>query len=111
MDTRLEIEDAISDGGRRLILSGELDLATAPIMWSRLEETCSEAAQHLTLDLTNLAFMDSSGIYTVLRADALCRSRRLAFSVVAGNGPVRRLFEVVGLLGAGFVEPDAASAA
>lgn len=49
------------DGARRLRLSGELDMASAPMLRERLGEL-REAHRIVRLDLSQLDFMDSSGI-------------------------------------------------
>ena len=51
-------------GGRRLILRGELDLATA----ERLEAALSDAGTPVVLDLKRLTFMDSTGVRVLLEA-------------------------------------------
>ncbi len=51
-------------GGRRLTLRGELDLATA----GRLEAALAEAGGPVVLDLTGLTFMDSTGVRMLLEA-------------------------------------------
>jgi anti-anti-sigma factor len=78
-----------NDGGRRILsFSGELDIATAPLA----ERALAEGAD--VLDLSELEFMDSSGLKVLLR---VCsdRSERL---VVRGVRPsVRRLLDMTGV--------------
>lgn len=56
--------------GRTLVLAGELDLATAHILESALDRHCGEhdVAGDLTLDLSGLDFMDSTGIKLIIAA-------------------------------------------
>jgi anti-anti-sigma factor len=51
-------------GGRRLTLRGELDLATT----GRLEAALAEAGRPVLLDLSGLTFMDSTGVRVLLEA-------------------------------------------
>jgi anti-sigma B factor antagonist len=51
-------------GATRLVLRGELDLATAP----RLEHALAEAGEGVLLDLRGLTFMDSTGVRALLEA-------------------------------------------
>ena len=81
------------DGGTRLKIVGELDVATVP----RLTEMLGDMqAGEVVLDLSELRFLDSCGTRALLE---LARTRN-------GNGPVvildpsravARLFEIIGI--------------
>jgi anti-sigma B factor antagonist len=92
-----ELEISRIPDGTGLKLSGELDVATAPELTKALLDL-SPANTRVTLDLTELTFVDSCGIRAIL---ALARSAN-------GNGPVvllnpteavSRVFEILGLDG------------
>jgi anti-sigma B factor antagonist len=51
-------------GGHRITLRGELDLATT----GQLEAALAEAGGRVVLDLTALTFMDSTGVRVLLEA-------------------------------------------
>jgi anti-anti-sigma factor len=55
------------DGALRLTVLGELDLATTPSLDSRFD-AARLARRSVRLDLSQLAFIDSTGLHTVLRA-------------------------------------------
>jgi anti-anti-sigma factor len=59
-----ERDDA--DGARRLTVTGELDLATAPKLRERLSEL-QAARRNVRLDLSQLEFIDSTGIGIIAR--------------------------------------------
>jgi anti-anti-sigma factor len=87
---------ADSGQGVLLALSGEVDLATAPVVEDELRR--AEASQDLiVLDLRDVSFMDSTGIRTLVAADRRNRERGAALVVVQGSRQVRRLFELSGL--------------
>ena len=51
-----------------LHLTGELDALTAPDLEQRLMETIAKlAAKDLTLDLSELSFMDSTGLHLLIQ--------------------------------------------
>ena len=86
------------DGVATVVLSGELDLATAPRLSGAVAEHAD--AKLLVLDMTAITFMDSTGVTALLRADrrrSLGSGSRLV--VVAGDGAVRRVLELCGLDG------------
>jgi anti-sigma B factor antagonist len=60
-------------------VTGELDLATAPILAQALSQA-EERAQRVVLDLRELTFMDSSGVHVILEASLRANA--------AGRGPV-----------------------
>ena len=84
----LTVED---DGPHVLIsVSGELDIATGP----QLRECLTDfAGRSMTLDLSGVTFMDSSGVAAL--ATALTQHSNV---VLRGVGPVqRRVLEATGL--------------
>jgi anti-sigma B factor antagonist len=55
--------DSQLDGGRcRLFVSGELDLATVPELEQAVEAALTDGARELVIDLTRIAFVDSSAL-------------------------------------------------
>jgi len=93
-----ELHEQVGLAQRTLVLSGELDLACAPILDAAVERICTEQIETLTLDLSKLTFMDSTGLRAVLLAEDLCERRDCKLVVIPGPAQVQRLFEVTGLL-------------
>jgi anti-anti-sigma factor len=56
-----------SDGSRMFFLSGELDLATLPLMESAIAPAVAKGGP-ITLDLSGLMFIDSSGVGSIMRS-------------------------------------------
>jgi anti-anti-sigma factor len=75
---------------------GELDLATVPVVDTHLCEQQTAGFKHLTLDLRDVCFLDSTGLRMILDWDAASRADGFAFSVVAGPPTVQRIFELTG---------------
>jgi anti-anti-sigma factor len=55
-----------SDGSRMFFLSGELDVATLPQMETAIAPAIAKGGP-VTLDLSHLAFIDSSGVSSIIR--------------------------------------------
>lgn len=55
-----------SDGPRMYFLSGELDLATLPLMETAIAPAVAKGGP-ITLDLSDLYFIDSSGVGSIIR--------------------------------------------
>jgi anti-sigma B factor antagonist len=62
-----DIEEKREAGVVRLVLSGELDVASAPLLQGRLDELRAEPAD-VRLDLSKLEFMDSTGVHLLIGA-------------------------------------------
>jgi anti-sigma B factor antagonist len=60
--TRFEITEEPGKESWILSIAGELDLSTSPVLAQRVEERLDEDHKTLTLDLSALTFMDSSGL-------------------------------------------------
>jgi anti-sigma B factor antagonist len=95
-----QLELRHEDGGAHhtLVLIGELDVASAPLLEAALRRIGTNAAETITLDLSGLTFMDSAGLRVVLVARELCDGLGCELQLVPGSGQIQRLFEVTGLL-------------
>lgn len=78
-------------------VSGELDLASSPLLEGELSRVTATEPRLLVLDLRELAFMDSTGLSLLIRAhhDADHAGRRLV--LVRGGPQVQRLLSLTGL--------------
>jgi anti-anti-sigma factor len=56
------------DGEVRVVVSGELDLATAPILGAAIEDAVTRGRERVVVDLAAAPFIDSSGINELVRA-------------------------------------------
>lgn len=95
---QLELHDEASGDRHVLVLSGELDLASSPTLDEALRGICTDGTEALTVDLSGLTFMDSTGLRVLLRAKELCERHGCEFLVIAGPPQIQRLFEVAGIL-------------
>jgi anti-sigma B factor antagonist len=96
--SRLELHDRRTGPRHTLVLTGELDVASASALDATLHEICTDATDALALDLSALTFMDSSGLRLVLLARDLCQRHGCEFMLIPGPAQVQRLFEVTGLI-------------
>lgn len=95
---QLDLVDVVSGSRHTLRLGGALDMASAAGLNETLLKLCANGARSITLDLTNLEFMDSTGLYAILAAKELCQQHDYEFSLIPGPAPIQRLFEVTGLI-------------
>lgn len=78
-------------------LFGELDLATIDPVQHELERVEASDARSILIDLSGLAFMDSTGVRLLVGAHARSRADRDRLRLVRGNAAVQRAIEVSGL--------------
>jgi anti-sigma B factor antagonist len=93
----LEIIDADLHGAPGVALRGEIDVAAVPTLEPALDAAIRDTTGAFILDLCELDLLDSSGLGVLLRARALLAREDRALAIVCPPGPVRRLFEVVGI--------------
>jgi anti-anti-sigma factor len=77
-----------------LNLSGELDMATVGALDDALKPLCS-AGGPVTIQVSELTFMDSTGLHTLVRALQELKDRGcIIIHGLDGNRSVRRLLEL-----------------
>ena len=81
-----------------VVIAGELDHCAAPQIRQMLDDLLQDPMlMHLTLDLENLTFMDSSGIGVLLGRLRILQSRGGTMSVQNMQPPVEKLFRLSGM--------------
>jgi anti-anti-sigma factor len=81
-----------ADAARVVVLRGELDLAAAPQLRARIDET--ESGTALVLDLARTTFIDSAVLKELLRARAELSARDARLVLAGVAPPVRRLLDL-----------------
>ena len=79
VETELSINRRDEAGGVVIALSGELDVVSAPELEQCLNDVLAEPQARVTLDLSELAFVDSAGMSVLIKAkqDAESNGRTL----------------------------------
>jgi anti-sigma B factor antagonist len=78
-------------------LRGELDISTAPRLEADLRRAEAGSARVIVLDLSQLDFMDSTGLRLLIAADARARDDGRRLVLVEGNEMVQRVLRVTRL--------------
>jgi anti-anti-sigma factor len=77
-------------------VSGELDLATADRLWTRLEPLIGPGTV-VVVDGTEMTFLDSSGLRVLLLAGNRAASGSAVFRLVAPQPAVQRVLSLAGV--------------
>jgi anti-sigma B factor antagonist len=105
------VERTSRDGVETLVVEGEVDIATASRLLSVLNSSVAEAIKAVVVDLSQVDFMDSTGLALLINANRRLSVRRKGFAVVCPPGPLWRVFEITDMVDTLHVCPDVESAA
>lgn len=78
----------------RIAVFGELDIATAQGVEDELKAVAATDAEHVVLDLSGLAFIDSSGVHLIARVNACCRASGKRLRLEHSPPHVTRILEL-----------------
>jgi anti-sigma B factor antagonist len=93
----LEVTTQDSGGQVTISLKGELDLSSVGKVQEELRRVEAEAPAVIVLDLSNLTFLDSTGLRAVVTADERAREHGRRLVVVRGPDAVQRVFAITRL--------------
>ena len=79
-------------------LSGEFDLHTADYFKEQIEDKLSSKINNLILDLSEIKFIDSSGLGAILAKYKQLNNRGGKLAIVNPTPQVKRIFELSGIL-------------
>jgi anti-anti-sigma factor len=86
------------DGAARVALFGDLDMGATFSVEQELDRLIDrEHVRRLVLDLSEVQFLDSTGLRLLLQTDARARDGGFELALVRGSPEVQRVFEMAGL--------------
>lgn len=111
--TQATVESHSHDHDVQIDLSGEVDLANASDVEAALRSAVSNHSKTVTLDLTNVEYIDSAGLRIIASLATRLRRSQIELTIVAPpRSPARLVFELSGLMTIATIEPaDDADAA
>lgn len=81
----------------QLRLRGELDLMTAPVLETALDTATANGYNRMVIDLSELRFIDSTGMHLLVQAHRRMTAKHAETQVVSPSPHVAKVFEVMGL--------------
>lgn len=94
---RFEVDDAGLRDAPGVAVHGEVDISVAEALEEALDAAIRESAGAFIVDLSDLDFIESTGLQVLLRARGLLGREDRELAVVCPHGPVRRVFELAGM--------------
>ena len=83
---------------RRFPVAGELDMAAAPAVKTKLGTLIAATTDDITLDCENLTFIDSSGIRVFVKTHQALAAQGRALRIENLSDRCRRPFAMLGLI-------------
>lgn len=77
----------------RLVLEGEIDLASVPEFFERIQDADRIGGRSIALDMSGVTLIDSSGLGVIARLAA----SGLVLEIYGATGVVRRALDISGL--------------
>jgi len=95
----MELSLCIEQSGDVCVLSldGEVDVYTAPRLREQLGSLVAGGCTHLVVDLTKVAFIDSSGLGVLVGALRRVREKDGVMRIVCTRDSILKLFRITGL--------------
>jgi anti-sigma B factor antagonist len=94
----LVITSGAHDGELVIRLVGELDPHTSPLLEQEIDDGLSSAPARLVLDMSELRFIDSSGLRVLIKAHKSLGAAGKELVLRAPNETAVRLFEITDLV-------------
>jgi len=89
-----EVDDAGLPGAPGVAVHGEVDIGTAEDLEGAIDDAIRESDGAFIIDLSDVGFLDSSGVHVLLRARSLLGREDRALAVICPPGHVRRALEL-----------------
>jgi anti-anti-sigma factor len=80
-----------------IVVSGELDIASAPELAQTLDQIRPELTKLVIVDLRELEFMDSTGLSIIVRAHQRLAEDDCELTLIRGQPQVQRLLDLTGV--------------
>jgi anti-anti-sigma factor len=97
--TPFELESANDGETGRVKLSGELDIATVPRVEAAVKALLAGGARRMTIDLSTLDFIDSSGLRLCIVLDQRAAAEGWTLTFTRPRAQPATVFEVSGVEG------------
>jgi anti-sigma B factor antagonist len=91
------VDESVDDATHVVSLRGEIDALTAPRLGSRLFGLADEGKRGVVVDLSDVTFMDSTGIGVLLNAMTHFSGRHGELVLVCPSQMILRPFELAGV--------------
>jgi anti-sigma B factor antagonist len=93
----LAVDVSATPLGAVIAIGGDIDIATAPQVREAFASEALEHAAAVVVDLTEVAFMDSTGLSALLTFESDLSARRRRLAIACPEGAARLVLDVAGV--------------
>ena len=97
MPRRFDVDHAGLGDAPGVAVHGEVDIGVVEPLEAAIDAAIRDSVGAFIIDLTDLDFIESSGLQVLLRARGLLSREDRQLAVVCPFGPVRRVLELSGM--------------
>jgi len=97
--TAAELDVSVRKLGEKAVVTvaGEIDVYTSPVLQERLVEVIRDGLPSIVLDMSDVTFLDSTGLGVLITALKRCRSNEGDLLLVTAQPNVLKVLEITGL--------------
>lgn len=81
----------------RIVVSGEVDMSTSPALREQILAMINGASDGVSVDLSEVTYMDSSGVATLIEGLKASKREDVPFTLIAPSQPVMEVFQLTKL--------------
>ena len=93
----VQIDTSTHEGVAVVSPQGDVDMSSSPDLRTALKGAIAQGRPKLVVDLSQVHYMDSSGMATLVEAMRMCKDSRAKMVICAMNEKVKALFEIARL--------------
>jgi anti-sigma B factor antagonist len=97
MDPLFHIDDSRRDDVTYVALTGEIDLAAAPVIRDHVDRLLGTDTAAVVIDLSGVTFLDSSGIGTLLTCRKMADAAGKTFRALHAQDRVAAILDMTGV--------------
>lgn len=106
----LSVSHPIADGAPVVAVHGEVDVYSAPALKEQLTQLLQSGAHSVVVDLSGVAFLDSTGLGALVEARAATIDAGGSLALVCSHERILKLFTITGLDGVFAIRPTVKAA-
>jgi anti-sigma B factor antagonist len=94
---RLQMETLVEGDRHTIVLSGELEIASAATLEAAVFDACDGGAKEIVIEMAGIEFMDSVGLNAIIRGRERCQECDCELTLTPAQRPVHRVLEDTGV--------------
>ena len=97
-DSTLTVQVTYDGAVTRLVAVGEIDASSAHTFEAAATQALAEQPGCVEIDLTDIGFIDSSGLRSIISLSNRARERQVEVAITGMSAAARRVLEITGLI-------------